>query len=735
MVKTGGEEVEVLAGVGVVVAGAGLSALTDTTGFLEIRNIPDGDQTIEFSYIGYFRRKLKVHFPQGAEIVVTVVNLESQGLQIDDVVVASTRNYQKAEYLPTQVDVMDEEEVEQESHDKPSDVSHVLHEQSGVQMQRTSAVSGTMGIRLQGLSSDYVQILQDGFPLYGGFSNLVGITQIPPLNLQQIEILKGPASTLYGGDAIAGVINLISKQPSAQPVYDVMFNGESATAFDGGIYASQKIKWFGFSLMGVYRYQQQKDWSGYGFTETPLLHRYSISPQLYFDLSAHAKLNIGAGYTNENRTGGTDAWFKGAADSTNDYYEKNMSQHISGNFKLDYDFAKAGALVVKSAVNYFDRSLQLPGYLFRGAQLASATEVHYHVAIQNHDIVAGVDVRTDKFTEGADSSILKRNYSFLTVGLFGQYMYHFDAKTTLEAGFRVDYNNVYKVYPLPHAALLRRWNDVFSTRVNFGMGYKLPTIFQSQSEEARFINVLPIAATVNPEISFGGTFNWKAQLPNFNGVHITLNQLYFFTEIVHPLLADTSTSSYCPTGDCTQTGYSNSNGYTQTGGVETGFNLKYRGLETGLTYTLTDSHNKYTDNSGNPVLSTNPLTSKHIISMMAGYEIKNFFIGVDCYYYSPVKLDDGSTGRRIWEVGISAQYSYKFLLIFANIENIADIRQTSYGPVVFPNPTFSHPLFAEIYGPLEGRLFNAGIKIHLGYFARKKNPAVTGIEKLKEKDD
>ena len=177
------------------------------------------------------------------------------------------------------------------------------------------------------------------------------------------------------------------------------------------------------------------------------------------------------------------------------------------------------------------------------------------------------------------------------------------------------------------------------------------------------------------------------------------------------------------------------NGYTQTGGVETGFNLKYRGLETGLTYTLTDSHNKYTDNSGNPVLSTNPLTSKHIVSMMAGYEIKNFFIGVDCYYYSPVKLDDGSTGRRIWEVGVSAQYSYKFLLIFANIENIADIRQTSYGPIVLPNPTFSHPLFAEIYGPLEGRLFNAGIKIHLGFFARKKNQVAGGIEKLKEKDD
>jgi iron complex outermembrane receptor protein len=266
------------------------------------------------------------------------------------------------------------------------------------------------------------------------------------------------------------------------------------------------------------------------------------------------------------------------------------------------------------------------------------------------------------------------------------------------------------------------------------MGYKLPTIFQAESEEARFINVLPIATNITPELSFGGTFNWKAQLPNFNGVHITVNQLYFFTEIVHPLIADTA-SFNCPTGDCIQTSYTNSNGYTQSAGVETGFNLKYRGLETGLTYTLTDSHNKYNDVLGNPVLSINPLTSKHIVSMLAGYSIKNFFIGLDCYYYSPVKLDDGTTGKDIWEVGISTQYAYRFLLVFANLENIADIRQTSYGPVVFPNPTYAHPAFAQIYGPLEGRLFNAGIKIHLGYFAKKKKEPGSGIEKLKEKDD
>jgi outer membrane receptor for ferrienterochelin and colicins len=143
---------------------------------------------------------------------------------------------------------VDNEEVEERSHDKPSDVSHILREQPGVQVQRTSATAGTMNIRLQGLSGRYVQILKDGVPLFNGLSTSIGITQIPPLDLQQVEIIKGPSSTLYGGDAIAGVINLISRQPTETPVYDILFNGESANAYDAGFYGAQKLNGFRFRL-------------------------------------------------------------------------------------------------------------------------------------------------------------------------------------------------------------------------------------------------------------------------------------------------------------------------------------------------------------------------------------------------------------------------------------------------------------------------------------------------------
>ncbi|HLP19951.1 MAG TPA: TonB-dependent receptor plug domain-containing protein, partial [Chitinophagales bacterium] len=384
IIKSDDEEHEVLYGAIARVADTSLVGLSDSNGVVVIENIPSGEKTIEISYTGYFKKRLKIKFPQPANTLPIEIKLQSQAEEMEEVIVTTTRNYQTPEYLPTRVEVVTEEEVEERSHDKPSDVSHVIREQPGVQVQRTSATAGTMNIRLQGLKGKYVQILKDGFPLFGGFSNVIGITQIPPLDLKQVEIIKGPSSTLYGGDAIAGVINLVSKTPSEQPVYDIMFNGETANAYDAGLYAAQKIKWFSFSLMGAYRYQFAKDWDGDHFTETPKQQRYNISPQLFFDVSKHAKLNIGGNYTHEDRLGGAMEYIKGKADTVYNYYEKNLSNHVSSNFKFEYDFEKYGRVTVKNAFNYFKRDLKIPYYYFRGNQMASATELNYHLVHKKH---------------------------------------------------------------------------------------------------------------------------------------------------------------------------------------------------------------------------------------------------------------------------------------------------------------------------------------------------------------
>lgn len=723
------ESEEPIEGVTVAIEGTNLATSSDTAGVITLQGIPPGEQSVVFSLIGYYRKKIKQTFPRTDTVPLTV-KLESIEEELDEVVVVSTRNEKKTEDLPTRVEVISEAEVDERMSDKPSDVSHVLREQPGVQVQRTSATGGTMSIRLQGLRSRYVQVLKDGFPVFGGFANVIGITQIPPLDIKQVEIIKGPASTLYGGDAIAGVINLISKEPSEKPVYDIMVNAESSKAVDAGAYASQKFKWFGFSVMGLYRWQKEKDWNGDRFSETPRLQRYSVNPQLYFEIRPNVKLNIGAAYTHENRTGGAIAAIAGKSDTTYNYYERNLSNHLATNLKFQYSFGGAGKLTLKNSVNYFKRDLQLPYYLFKGQQLSSASEINYHWSRAKHDLVVGLDFRTDKFSEAPDSAGIARNYNFYTGGLFLQYSYTYNNRATFEGGMRLDYNNRYKIYALPHLAWKQKWNDIFTTRLNVAMGYKLPTIFQDESEEARFINVRSIGDSVRPELSLGGTLDLLVKIPSNNGVNVSINQMYFVTHIFKPMLPQTKNIEGCSTGDCQALYYMNVSGWQRSLGVETSLRIGYRGFDASLTYTLTDNNFKV-----NEVRSIAPLTSKHILSMLVGYEIKNFAAGIDCYYYSPVKLSNGNAGHGIWEFGIVTQYSYKFLLLFANLENVFDIRQTSFGPIVQPGPTYSHPTFSEIYAPLEGRLFNAGFKLRLGMLSKKYRNDEGGVERLKGKID
>lgn len=714
-------------GATVNVEGTQIASYTDSNGIATLINIPNGEQNILVSYLGYFKRKLKIIFPQTSPSIAEI-KLEPQNQELEEVVIVSTRNDFTSEDLPTRVDVVNEEEVEERMSDKPSDVSHIVKEQPGVQVQRTSATGGTMNIRLQGMRGKYVQVLKDGFPLFGGFSNVIAITQIPPLDLRQVEIIKGPSSTLYGGDAIGGVINLISKTPSEKPVYDIMVNGETARAADAGVYASQKIKWFAFALTGTYRWQDAVDWDKDNYSETPRLHRYYVSPQLFFDLGEHAKLNIGAGYTHEYRFGGALPYIRGKTDSLYCYYEKNFSEHVTSNLKFEYDLQRRGKITLKSSFNYFMRDLRIPFYFFSGTQMGSATEINYHFRIKKNDVVLGTDFRTDRFSENKDSSLFKRNYNFITGGFFVQYLHRFNDRTTVGVGIRMDFNNKYKLYPLPNFAFKQKWNEVFSTRLNLGMGYKLPNVFQDETEEARFANVHSIADSIKPELSIGGTIDLNIKFPNFNGVFITINQMYFLTNIFNPLLPFTVSDSNCTQNDCEHLYYRSIYGYQRSIGIESSFKLAYRGFDFAITYNLTDNNFKL-----NYVKSIAPLTSKHIVSILAEYTIKNFSLGIDVYYYSPVKLTNGGTGNRIWEFGIVSQYSWKYFLLFANLENVFDIRQTSFGRVVQQNELNSYrPMFSEIYAPLEGRLFNAGIKIRLGALS-KKYSGNEGVERWKGK--
>ena len=204
------ENKQPLVGANVFLEGTTIGASADLNGLVIIHNIPDGKQKIIFSYIGYQKRSEIFNFPLRQSEPLEIL-LHADAEEMEEIVVSATRSSRTIVDIPTRVETIAGEELDEKGNMKPGDIRMLLNESTGIQTQQTSATSYNSSIRIQGLDGKYTQILKDGLPLYSGFSGGLSLLQIVPLDLKQVEVIKGASSTLYGGDAIAGLVNLVSR--------------------------------------------------------------------------------------------------------------------------------------------------------------------------------------------------------------------------------------------------------------------------------------------------------------------------------------------------------------------------------------------------------------------------------------------------------------------------------------------------------------------------------------------
>src|SRR6478752_6925699 len=178
----------------------------------------------------------------------TSIYKTDQTQEMEEVVISSTRSSRTIRDIPTRVEFIAGEELDEKANMKPGDIRMVLNESTGITTQQTSATSANASIRIQGLDGRYTQILKDGLPLYAGFSGGLGLLQTPPLDLKQFEVIKGSSSTLYGGGAIAGLVNLISKAPKEERELNFHFDITSASGLNTSGFYGQKFKKVGVTL-------------------------------------------------------------------------------------------------------------------------------------------------------------------------------------------------------------------------------------------------------------------------------------------------------------------------------------------------------------------------------------------------------------------------------------------------------------------------------------------------------
>lgn len=639
---------------------------TNAQGQVTFSDIPDGIHSIEYRYVGYTSKIETLIFPLTNTEPLIVLLDEAEGEELEQVVVTSTRSSRTIDNIPTRVEVISGEELGEKANMKPGDIRMLLAESTGIQTQQTSATSGNAAIRIQGLDGKYTQIIRDGFPLYSGFSGGLGLLQIAPLDLKQVEVIKGSSSTLYGGGAIAGLVNLVSKTPTDERQLDFLLNGTSAKGLDASVFYGEKFNKVGTTIYAAYNHGSPYDPSSVGLTAIPRFNRYTLNPKLWVYLNERTTLNVGINATVENRIGGDLDYIEGRGSTQHSYFEQNKTGRYSSQLQLDHKLNDKEKLTFKNSVSYFDRTITLPDYRFSGVQVASYTEANYTRNGEKADWVLGLNFLTDHFGEEKNNTFPLRSYTYNTIGGFVQNTFNISPEVTLETGIRGDYHNDYGFLFLPRISGLWKINEHFSTRLGGGLGYKAPTVFTEDAERIQFRNVLPLdVASTKAERSYGANYDINYRTSLFDGqVGLSINQLFFYTRIDDPILLTALAS-----GDLQ---YQQPLGNLNTKGMETNIKVTYGDFKLFMGYTLADvrQHN-------NDVTTTYPLVSRHRLNNVLMYEVEDKWkIGAEAYYFGSQQLNDGAKGKGYWTAGLMAEKIWERFSVFVNFENITDTRQT-----------------------------------------------------------
>jgi len=383
---TGGEEkTPIPASISIKGTTKGYSA--DTTGIASISFPANGSYILTITAVGYEEKQINLIIPSAADTME--IALEESEHEMEEVIVQSTRTSRTIANVPTRVETIDLEEIDEKSNMRPANVAMILHESTGIQVQQTSATSGNASIRIQGLDGKYTQLLKDGFANFGNFSSGLSVLEIPPLDLKQVEIIKGPASPLFGGGAIAGVVNFISKTPRAKPEYSFILNQSNIGQSNIGGFAAGRGKKLGYTILALYNRSSVYDADKDEFTEVPKSNEYTLHPKLFIYPNENTTITVGNSFTSGERTGGDIQVIKSKVDAQHQYFERNKTLRNISTFELDKKMGNRNRLVARQSFSVFDRSIDIPSYHFAGINYNGYTDISYVSNGNKHAFVLG----------------------------------------------------------------------------------------------------------------------------------------------------------------------------------------------------------------------------------------------------------------------------------------------------------------------------------------------------------
>ena len=607
----------------------------------------------------------------------------------EEVVVTATRTGGRIDDQPTRVEVLDREEIEEKILMTPGDIVMMLNEMGGMRVQATSPSMGAATVRIQGMRGRYTRVLFDGLPLAGQQVGGLGLLQIPPMDLSQVEVIKGVASALYGAGAMGGVINLVARRAGDDPVREVLFNQSTVGTTDGvGFFSRRLSQQLRGTLTTGLHYQLKNDIDDDGWYDLAGYSRFVVRPRLFWEDGKTRSGWLTVGYTGENRYGGAVSDALPPQLQGVDYREAIDTTRVDVGGLYQEIFR--GSLVFNGRVA---ATLQRHEHVFGPiSEHDRHTNVFAEASLRGvrgrHTWVGGVAFERESFDP---LDVPQFAYFHRVPGLFAQDDMRLLDWLTVSASARLDLHHTYGTFFSPRASALMRWNG-WTSRVSAGTGYFASTPLTEETEAAGLTR-LSMPAPLDAETGK----SYSIDVTHRVGM-VSLTGTIFGSSVNHALQVERESAYEITNADLSAT----------TAGIE--LLATWRQAPYALTGTYSFVRSREPDGD---VRAEAPLTPKNSLGLVGMWEKDVWRAGVEYYFTGAQRLDANpyrSRSKAYSILGFLAERRFGRYKVFLNAENLTGVRQTTHDPLVRPAQAIDGRWTVDAWAPLDGRTFNFGVR-------------------------
>lgn len=612
-----------------------------------------------------------------------------------EIVVQATRTGRRVQDEPIRVEVINREEIEEKLLMRPGNVAMLMSETPGVRMQTTSPALGAANVRIQGLKGRYTQIHADGLPLYGGQTPSIGLLQIPPTDLGQVEIIKGAASALYGPSALGGVINLVSRRPASEPQGELLLNATSRDGQDVTAYAASPITdTLGASVTAGYNRQSHQDLDDDGWADMPGYERWTVRPRLFWHGEEGAQALLTFGAMTEQREGGT---LPGAtAPDGAPFVQAQRSKRFNVGLTAEAPLDGIGTLYLRGSGVTQSHRHRFGDTIENDRHRTGLAEASIGGEIGATTWLAGAALQADDYQSEQFSAF---DYSYTVPAIFVQGEQQID-RLTLAGSVRWDGHSEYGSHISPRLSALFRPGP-WTIRASLGRGFYAPTPFVEEIE-ANGLSRLHPYPKLKAEVADSASVDF-----GYTRGPIEANVSLFASNIDHAVQLRTI--------DDDRVTLVNADGPTRTRGAEV--LLRYRWREVTLTgsYVHIDATEPDPDGSGRRTVPLTPRDSAGLVAMWEKHGRGR--IGIEAYYTGRQALADNphrTQSRPYVHLGMMGELVLGNVNLFLNAENILNVRQTRYDSLLLANRAPSGAWTVDAWGPTDGFVLNGGVRFRFG---------------------